>query len=55
MVTITNFTCSTCASGMHYLPGYNAKCNMYNVRSFMFLVAVTIALTFKIEAMFIII
>jgi len=54
VVTIANFTSSTCARGNHYFSSYNAKSNSYFMRSFLFLAAM-IALTLKIEIIFIII
>ena len=48
MVTIANFTSSTCTRGSHYLSSYNAKSNLYFMRGFLF-VAAMIALTLKIE------
>ena len=51
MVTIANFTSSTCARGSHYLSSYNAKSSLYFMRGFLFLAAM-IALPLKIEIIY---
>ena len=43
-----------CASGMHYLCRYNAKGNLFRMRSFMFFIAV-ITFTLKVKIAFTII